>query len=461
MIKIKITLNKNYMIYLFLIIFSIYQNCPLGKYMGVYGEQPVFMVSLFLFLYLLVFKRQKIFKTIRPLFYLLFYLIGISIIANLIYVVINQDSIILGENIFYKSIKVCIIYFSYLSYMFCLVFYGKKLKRNMIFRPFYILLIIISLLAFVEKIQMPYGLSFIPSINSYPYYRIRLLSRESSFTSTLILLSSILGIYYSFRYPLSKVRIIISVFLSGFIIYISGSKALLGLFVIFGLLYSIKVLFKNIKAIWKLAYLILVVLLLCLILPRFFSMVSDDLTKYTSIVTRFYSIFNGFIIGIMFPFGFGCSLHLWAIPHFYLTNLALLSKFGINLNLSEIYSIIETNNDFAVSVKSGVLQYNMYWGIVGTIVLITCLYKMYRSYKKIPHNKDKKIITSLSLTLMIAVLLVRDFTSDFWIIISIINIFIEKHKILKNIGKEVVNDERNNIGGWKWNEIIPTNYCNK
>ena len=460
---IRKVINKDYLIYAFLIIFSIYQNCPLGNYLGVFGEQPVFIVSLFIFAYLVFLRKVNIQKRIRPLFYLLAYMLFVSFIANILFLVISRNYILLGENIFIKAIKVCIIYLSYLSLLVCLTYYGKRIKINMVFRPFYLTLIIIGVLAIIEKQQIPYGLSFIPSINEYPYWRIRLLSRESSFTSTLILITSILGILYSVKYPKNAFRIVISVIFSGILVYLSGSKGLLGMIILFLVILLFKFLVaRKTKLVWMLVYISMFVLAAVAIAPKIYSMIQDDIENYTSVATRAYSLYTGFLLGLVFPLGIGCALHLWAIPNAYLSNIGIFDQLKVKMNLDEIYSIINTETDYAVSVKSGFLQFNIYWGILGSFVFVFCLYKIHRSFQKTKIPTSKIFISSLFITMIIAVLFIRDFTSDFWIMLAVLNIIIEKNKVyIENIKKEGTRDERYYISGWKWDSSLSPNYSNK
>lgn len=414
--------RKAYLIYFILVLLSFYQNCPLGNWLGIYGEQPVLIISLLLLIYILVFKKHNFNQEEKLLLALGFYFVFVGFVGNIVYYMITNEMSIIGENIYSKWIKNIIIFFSYVAFVVCIIHYGKKLNRKLLFRPFYAVLIILAILCVIEYLQIPYGLSFLPSVNEYPYWRIRLLTKESSFTSMMILVVVALGLLYAFMYSKNPIHMGISIVCSIILIYFSRSKTVLAFIPLFAVLSLLSAFSKIRKKSIKVVIIVAVLIAIGSMIPVLITSLKDDIQNYTSFATRGYSLIVGFIIGIIFPFGVGGGIYIWAIQSFFKTFLEPLSFLNSGLNLTEIYSIINATEDTTVTIKSGVLQYNVYWGIIGTLVLCFLFYNM---YKKLKHKKSfryRKYVCTLFLISIIVVILIRDMTTDFWLIFSIVSL---------------------------------------
>ena len=129
---------------------------------------------------------------------------------------------------------------------------------------------------------------------------------------------------------------------------------------------------------WQLIILLIpIVIILFLVAGQLVNNFIQDLTSYTSTVTRVYTIFVGFLIGLVVPFGVGGGIYGDMFQRGLLSNLGIFENFNVTFNLSEIIALATSPSDTAVAVKAGLFQYNMYWGIIGTILLCFILFKIY------------------------------------------------------------------------------------
>ena len=423
----------NYFLYWILVILPIYQDSFLYKYFGSTGNSLLPAFSLvFIFFYVLLNRKIIVNSSVFFLCKLGIWLTIVSFFAIVIWVVLGNSINLYGEFLPYKAVKVCLLYFSYPAYVYLLLCQMKKLNLREILFPFFVVLIILTIICLIELRQIPYALESLHFSGGFPYYRVRLLTKEASWTTLLIY--NYFGISFIYAVQFNKKIIgILSVLCFIVLISTTGSKA-----VMFSIISSVVLYFFismkkiNKKTLIKLFItLILAFLVIHNILPKLTDSLQIDIEKSTSFATRSYTIIIGLIIGIIFPTGVGGGVYLGVLPSIMKRFIGILNNSTMPLNSSEImYYINNTASDTGLTVKSGILQYNMYWGIIGSFAL-GCFFMNLR--KKINRSKLKtrdllKIVYWCNILLTLTSL---NFSYEFWLLIAVI-IYIGDYMSLKN-----------------------------
>lgn len=179
-----------------MIICPIFQNFFLAKIVGKLGESPIPIILIFSTLFIYIYKiNKKFYKENKVLIKLLIYMICVNIVSLFIFIIIlNGDSIILGENVLSKSIKGMMYFFLICIYIFNINTFIEKLTEKRIFKPF-ILATNVLLIAHIFELIQPNLFNQLFH-NGTEYNRIRLFTTESSFTAIMIFIYPIISIYY-------------------------------------------------------------------------------------------------------------------------------------------------------------------------------------------------------------------------------------------------------------------------
>ena len=93
----------------------------------------------------------------------------------------------------------------------------------------------------------------------------------------------------------------------------------------------------------------------------------------------------------------------------------IFEKLPISLNTLEIQWLINSKTDSAVTVKSGVLHFNMYWGIIGTIILMRNFLILTR---RLMHYSiyGKEILLSILWTGILMIVFALNFSFEFFLL---------------------------------------------
>jgi len=236
----------------------------------------------------------------------------------------------------------------------------------------------------------------------------------------------------------SKVRSIILIITLIIFILTTGSKGL-----IISLIISLFILVMISKLKIKTRMLILgVVIIMCVILgPKILTSISNDIENYTSVATRVYTICTAIAVSVIYPFGIGNGLYLVIYKQFLSNHLNLLNQFGLKLNNTEILSMINSNNDYNLAAKSGVFQYGIYWGIVGTVYFIKILKDIFIDLKKI-HDRKLIIFELGMIFLIINIVFIINFDVQFEVFAYLsLMVYISDINKYKGIKEGVKNNE--------------------
>lgn len=420
------------LVYSIIVLIIIYQDSPLVFILGSSGYSLLPVISIVMMLERLYSKRFRIrLKGFDGgLFKLFGYLTLVSLISIIFWLLSGRGIIVLGENIVIKTLKGLLNFLGIVCFVYCMHDYSKSFTKKQITAPFYYVLIFMTVICIIESFLLPNAFNFLHFTGQIPYGRIRLLTKESSWTTLLIYIYSVLSLYYGLYVCKSKKIIATTIICFVVLLYYTSSKTLM-----LAVLLSVVVVFVlNIKKMSKKA-IVLSVLLLILIFFAYsvlWSKLQDSISismQYTSIPTRIYTTTIGLLIGVVYPFGTGTALYMYIFPDFLKRFLYVFNYFPeiTERNLSEINYYINATSDEAVSVKSGFLQYNMYWGIVGTIAVIKMIVKY--CIKPLGDNTDTLLIKMCVIISTLLTFISMGMTYEYFLLLIVsIHLSQEKHE---------------------------------
>lgn len=410
----KVTLN-NFILF-WLVILPIYQDSPLSVYLGVAGYTFVMPLSLILIvLYVLFTNKIPKNKYLVQLVKLGIWMTIISFLAIIIWVALGNSMTIVSEFLPIKALKVCMQYFSYPSYVALTLIMVRRTGTESIGRYSFFALIVLTVICFIEMQQLPYAFESLHFTGKFPYWRIRLLTIESSWTAMMIFIYSFLAIYWGIVYQ-KKARTVIGIICTIYLFWMTGSRSLMMMLPMMIIVYVFLV-FSNLS---KRSITMLVVasigmiFFVQLMLPQVTSSFQIDIENYTSLATRLYTGILGLFIGIIYPVGVGGAVYLAVFQSALSKYLWIFSKLPIRLNTSEVMGLANSHTDVALTVKSGIFHNNMYWGILGTVYL-------FRNFRGLSGEifksaiKYKDMLLAAFWTTILLLVFASDFSFEFWL----------------------------------------------
>lgn len=404
----------------FIVLLIIYQDSPLGLYAGAFGYSFVPIFSLMLFAIIILIEKGKVLKDkyIKGFVRIFIYLTIVSFVAVIVWAFMGKPLVILHEDIFSKTFKGLLYFLSYICFLYDMKYLSQYMGKNEFVKPIFIVFILLTLIAIIEYFTLPNAFSFLHFTGGKHYGRIRLLSKESSWTSMTIFVYGILSLYYSFI-KRNKLYLYLTIICFAILILLTSSKTLLIVFFI-ALIIALMI---NAKKMTKKS-IVISIILLALGLGGYFllsgklSSAIERSLQWSSIFTRVYTILIGLIIGVVYPLGTGTAIYLKVFPDFLKKYLYLIKTYDNGYSLREIKSYIYANSSEYIAVKSGLLHYNMYWGIIGTIwFLKVFILNIYVPFVKL--NENYSLVIQVGLIVSIIMLLFStSFTFEFWLMIS-------------------------------------------
>lgn len=406
-----------YFIYFMLVFSSIFQDFFLVNIIGEFGRSITSIIVIPLFIMYFLFSKKKIGinRNIKILLYLAVYLLFINILNLAKYLIIDVGSLnILDENVLGQTIKGYIYFFNITIFMVLMYNLQSKLTKERLFKPFVFTYLFLFFILLIEIVTIPNALPFLH--NSTLYYRVRLTTSESSWTSSIIVVFFVVTYYYYNNIKCSNIMKKFSIVIFLLFLINSQSKGL----IINVLLAILIIIIIERKLSMKFIGIIIIIAIGSIFIPVIKESIVNDLENYTSIVTRTYSIIIGALFSIINPFGTGNALYLVEYPIMLEKYIGLFNNIEFNFNLNEIYSYINATTSQSISAKSSFIQYGMYWGIVGTIIIVLFLINIYRDMFK--NKKDEFIIFKfgyISIILLLFTTITWDIKYEIWSFLSL------------------------------------------
>ena len=397
------TNNKLYWLYSLLIFLTLYTDSPLSTYLGAFGESMLPSISLCLYiLFALTNRINRTDSFVRRFSFLIKVTTLLSLIAFFIYPLFNISYTQLGESLFVKLVKLWLTFQAYICYLLLLINIAGDYTIERILKPFFWGFVGLTIILLIEFYQSPFAFMYLHTSTSDVYYRIRLLTPESSATALMLEVFFVLSVFYTYYVRQSKFLLGVVLICAGLHIALSGSKTLLTIICVSGIL----LFFQRTKYIFSFKGLLVMTGLVIgggyiasFILPKLIESFMNDLENYTSVVTRFYSIFIGYSIGICFPLGTGFQTYMYLFPEMMRNNLFLIDMINMPLRPDEIIALATSGDDNAVVAKSFLGQSSIYWGIIGTFVFI-------RNYLRLCKHSTKNLEKGNTLFKVLFVLIV-------------------------------------------------------
>ncbi|WP_460235931.1 hypothetical protein [Bacillus cereus] len=321
-------------------------------------------------------KRFLITKFQKQLFYffIFIFVVGTLYVGALF---LKGQYVLLNEEILSKHLKMSLYYILIFLYVRHVYFILNLLKSVKLFSlAMWMISVVIILITLVEYVTLPNAFSAL-HFSREEYYRVRLLTPESSHTGTIAIIYFVLLMFLSWKKENEKVKYMyLSTSMVGIFVFTitSHSKG----FIIVALLTLVVLMVSKFKLSWRNVGVILGMSLLLVIGYYFmgsyiYSGLMSDMEDYTSVATRLVSIINAMYISVMNPLGIGLGAILYYFPLYLPKSISFvdnifMSLYNIKLNFIEVLAYEKT--DQGLGVKSGIFQWLIYGGIVYVIILI-------------------------------------------------------------------------------------------
>lgn len=217
----------------------------------------------------------------------------------------------------------------------------------------------LNIIMAVEYFSMPNAWMWLHSSDE-PYYRIRLLTVESSWTGTIYLIYSILTLYLvkklfnNFKARLYMITIIMSLLAY---VFLTGSKGFFIVFVmslIFFAFNSINIFRISIKnIIFSFLLLCCTALVFMILKDDFYSSLMSDIEKYTSVSTRLGLFMVAIKVFVTNPLGVGTGVYIVLLAEsiqgiIELLREIFLTLFNVSPNLDELQRLMGTTKGLAI-----------------------------------------------------------------------------------------------------------------
>ncbi|WP_077619795.1 hypothetical protein [Bacillus sinesaloumensis] len=414
-----------------------YQDLPLVNTFGEIARTPIFFLTpIFIIVELILIFRRK-FKITKLQKYLLNYILFTSTIG-LIYVLIlflKGEYSFLNENLFLKYIKgelYLLLIFLYIRH--CYLLFVNMSKKNILL-SILVVLTILNLIILIEYFTIPNALLSFHSENA-PYYRIRLLTAESSWTGTIYIVYCFIALYLTKEVRLFKSGIITYIILT-ITLYtvLTLSKGFLMTLLISLLLFVI----QNIR-IKKISYKqILVTILGIGLLFAILAFVKDsivdlflnDIESYTSVATRSGLLLAEINILLLNPLGTGKGAYIFflanEIPNILkpLRNIFIMF-FNATPNVSELIRL--STDTKGLGMKSGILQWGIEGGLFAFWYFIQTFIYLFKGVKQTSILKYSLLFILIAITTYISI----DIKYEIWLLFAFVEFTIHSEYKAQN-----------------------------
>ncbi|MBA2871225.1 hypothetical protein HNQ85_001495 [Anoxybacillus calidus] len=270
---------------------------------------------------------------------------------------------------------------------------------------------------------MPEGLLFLHSTD-LPYYRVRLLTAESSWTGTIYVVYSTITLYLVMTLYRKNLFYKLYIILS-FLMYLllTQSKGFYVVLLLSIVLYSLRYFSFKKLSIQNIFMVFVSIVIFFVILNVFgevyYNAFMRDIEKYTSLATRIGLILASLKVILTHPWGTGTGTYIIFLPNEILSSFNTLnfifgSIFGIQPNLSELERL--TTSTTGLGVKSGVLHWLMVGGIFSLLFFVLTFKYLNQATKELSILRFSLIFTFLAVTTYISL----DIKYEIWLLCAFI-----------------------------------------
>ncbi|WP_438349490.1 hypothetical protein ACP8HI_02040 [Paenibacillus sp. FA6] len=419
-----------------LLILTVYQDFPLVNIIGEIGRSPIILLfPLFIFCEIAMLSKYKklmnVTKLQKYLFAFIIYLSFISMVYILIQFLQGNYSFA-SENLLGKAIKVLTYFVVILLYVRHMQLVFTRINSfKLLYSCFLVVMSLLVIIMIVELVSMPNALTFLHS-GSHPYWRVRLLTSESSTTGSIIVVYSSILIYLSqYLNPVAKTLSIVyatSFFL--FCLFVTGSKGFLIVILLTLVVTMIK--FLNFRKKRNFIVLIAVVVAMYLFIAYFsaglFSSFSNDIENYTSSYTRMGTIIIALATVFHHPLGVGTGAYLMYFNEYVAYSIQLMSRFYYNvfgmsqINVGELLQYSGSVKN--LGVKSGFFQWVMFGGVFSIVFFYLLAKDLIIKVKS-----NSILFLSLVFILLSLLFVALEIKYEVWLLFAFISFFLGKNEV--------------------------------
>ncbi|MCD9024059.1 O-antigen ligase family protein [Cohnella silvisoli] len=419
-----------------LLVLTVYQDFPLVNMIGEIGRSPIIVLfPLFIFCEIaMLAKYKKVMLGSKLQKYLLAFILYLSFVS-IVYVLVQfmQGSYSFGsENLLGKAIKVLIYFIVILFYIRHMQLVFSKIKSyKVLYSCFFAVVTLLIVIMILELMSIPNALTYLHS-GSNPYWRVRLLTSESSTTGSIIVVYASILVYLA-RYLSRFAKSLSIVYASGFLLFylfVTGSKG----FLIVSLLTLVVTMIKFLDFRKKKNFLLLisVVLAMYLFITYFsgglVSSFNNDIENYTSSYTRMGTIIISLATVLHNPLGVGTGAYLMYFDNYVNDSIKLMSQFYYNtfgisqINAGELLQY--SDSDQNLGVKSGFFQ----WVMFGGIFAVVFFYLLAKNL--IVKVKSSSILFLALIFILLSLLFVAlEIKYEVWLLFAFISFFLGQNEI--------------------------------
>jgi len=420
-----------------LLVLTVYQDFPLVNMIGEIGRSPiVLLLPLFVFCEIAMLSKYKRLMAAPKLQKYLFAFIVYLIFVTLGYILVQfmQGSYSFwSEGLLGKGIKVLIYFALILLYIRHMQLVFSKIKSfKLLYASFFAVVSLLLVIMIIELVAMPNAFTALHS-GSNPYWRVRLLTSESSTTGTIVMAYSAILVYLSQYLHHVVAKVISNIYIAAFFLFylsVTGSKG----FLIVCLLTLIVTMMKFMSFKKKRNFIVLigVVLAMYMFIAYFsaglISSFSNDIENYTSSYTRMGTIIIAILTVFHHPLGVGTGAYLMYFDHYLNDSINFMSRFYYNLfgisqiNAGELLQYTGTAKN--LGVKSGFFQWFMFGGIFSLVFF-------YLLAKNLIVKAKSNIILFVALIFMLLSLLfvALEIKYEIWMLFAFISTFLGEKEI--------------------------------
>jgi hypothetical protein len=419
-----------------LLVLTVYQDFPLVNSIGEIGRSPIIVLfPLFIFCEIaMLAKYKRVMLTSKLQKYLLAFILYLSFVS-IVYVLVQflQGNYSFGsENLLGKAVKVLIYFVLILFYIRHMQLVFSKIKSyQVLYGCFLATVTLLIIIMILELMSIPNALTFLHA-GSSPYWRVRLLTSESSTTGSIIVVYASILVYLT-RYLSRFARTLSIVYASSFFLFylfVTGSKG----FLIVSLLTLVVTMIKFLDFRKKKNFILLisVVLAMYMFIAYFSSGLvnsfSNDIENYTSSYTRMGTIIISLATVLHNPLGVGTGAYLLYFDQYVNDSINLMSHFYYNtfgisqINAGELLQY--SGSDQNLGVKSGFFQ----WVMFGGIFSVAFFYLLAKNL--IVKVKSSSILFLALIFILLSLLFVAlEIKYEVWLLFAFISFFLGQNEI--------------------------------
>ncbi|AJY75710.1 hypothetical protein [Paenibacillus beijingensis] len=414
-----------------LLLLTVYQDFPLANMIGEIGRSPIILfMPLFVLCEVVQLSKHKKFIVATKLQkYLLVFILYLSFISVLyvFFKFIGGSYQFGSENILVKSFKVLIYFiliFLYIRHLH-LVF-SKINSYKVLYGCFFAIVTLLLSIMIIELISIPNALPFMHA-GSNPYWRVRLLTSESSTAGSIVVVYAAILAYLT-QYLGKFAKTASFIYIIGFFIYylvVTSSKGFLIVCMLTLLFTLIK--FMDFRKKRNFFLLILMAALMYLFVSHFSQGVvnsfQNDMANYSSSYTRFGTILIAFITVFHHPLGVGTGAYLFYFQEYIHSAINGLSNFYYNMfgisqiNTGELLQYVSSDKN--LGVKSGLFQWMMFGGIFALVFFY------YVAKNMVKTTKSNAILSLAVIFILLSLLFIAlEIKYEVWLLFAFISYFL-------------------------------------